>query len=124
MSATTRRIEILASPLLWVGLGTGLFSIETALFAFHGQEAPAGAVVLYAFMFMYGLAAWVQIDRRKRKIGLPREFDVLVFFGWPLVIPYYVYRTRGTRGIALVIWIYVLSIIPGLVHVLVYPYND
>jgi len=40
------------------------------------------------------------------------EFDAFVFFAWPFIVPYYLYRTRGRRGLFLVTGIYGLYLMP------------
>jgi len=38
-------------------------------------------------------------DRKARNFSVPFEFDAFVFFAWPLVLPWYFYRSRGKRGL-------------------------
>ena len=70
---------------------------------------------LYVLMFGLFLSWWVRIDRLARRFGVPYEFDVLVFFGWPFMVPYYLYRTRGWKGILFGVGIWGLCAVPGVV---------
>jgi len=56
-------------------------------------------------------------DRRKRGFRVPFEFDAFVFFAWPIVVPYYLYRTRGARGLLLAAGFYALVILPLVVGI-------
>ena len=56
-------------------------------------------------------------DRRKRGLRVPHEFDTFVFFAWPAVVPYYLYRSRGRRGLLLGAGIWALYIAPYVTSV-------
>jgi hypothetical protein len=60
----------------------------------------------------------VSVDRRIRDFDVPYEFDALVFFIWPLVVPYYLYRTRGGRGLLFAAFIYIFYLTPVVVAVI------
>lgn len=44
------------------------------------------------------LASWVTADAQKRQLKLCHDFDSFVFFAWPIVLPVYLFRTRGVRA--------------------------
>jgi hypothetical protein len=44
------------------------------------------------------LATWVTADARKRRRPLCYDYDTLVFFAWPIVVPVYLFQTRGVRA--------------------------
>jgi len=44
------------------------------------------------------MAAWVHADARKFKERHCYDFDSFVFFAWPVVVPVYLFRTRGMRA--------------------------
>ena len=44
------------------------------------------------------LASWVITDARKRQRPLCHDYDSFVFFAWPVVVPVYLFRTRGVRA--------------------------
>jgi len=71
--------------------------------------------LLWGFEFGFILALWVGVDRQIRGFNVPFEFDGFVFFIWPFLVPYYLYRTRGGRGILIVTSIYVLYLTPYVV---------
>ena len=59
------------------------------------------------------LASWLVADARKRQQRLCYDCDSFAFFAWPIVLPIYLFRTRGVRafltllcfvGIWLVAW--------------------
>ena len=44
------------------------------------------------------LALWVMRDAQQRRIQLCHDYDSFVFFVWPVVVPTYLFRTRGWRA--------------------------
>ena len=98
-----------AIPLVAV---TTLFTIGWSFLAIHGFGKPETAAVLWSTEFRFILALWVRADRQVRGFSVPFEFDTFVFFAWPLVLPYYFYRTRGGRGVLYLLGIYGLYVVP------------
>ncbi len=44
------------------------------------------------------MAAWVSADAQKRKRRLYYDYDSFVFFVWPILVPIYLFQTRGVRA--------------------------
>jgi hypothetical protein len=62
-------------------------------------EWPKRADLVSRFTFPLILASWVLADSRKRRLGLWYDYDSFVFFAWPVVVPAYLFRTRGVRAL-------------------------
>ena len=93
---------------------TTICTVGRSFLAIHGHGASEEVELLWTLEFRIVLACWVSVDRRIRGFGVPFDFDALVFFAWPFIIPYYLYRTRGRRGLFLVTGIYGLYLLPYL----------
>lgn len=99
---------------------TAIYTIGLSVLASHGLAArPEATAVLWALEFQVLLAIWVRMDRRHRNVSLPFEFDAFVFFGWPVVVPYYLYRTRSIRGLIITVAIYTLFVAPTVISAIV-----
>lgn len=61
------------------------------------------------------VALWVYLDRQGRCLNLAYEFEAFVFFAWPIVLPYYLVKSRGARGLLLVVVFFVLLGLPSVV---------
>ena len=91
---------------------TAIYSLGLSLLSRHGLSVPDGTELLWRFAFSLTLAFYVRFDRRVRHFHAPFEFDAFVFFAWIAVVPYYLYRTRGRRGVLMAIGIFGLAIAP------------
>jgi hypothetical protein len=105
--------------LLFLVIMTAIYAIGLSVLASHGYTArPESTALLWGFEFQTLLSIWVRIDRRHRNLNLPFEFDAFVFFGWPVVVPYYLYRTRGKRGLVVTAAVCTLYVAPVAISVI------
>ncbi len=103
MAITTlnwRTVSVSKSLVPLVAL-TAVYAVGLSVFVVHGLNAPDATQLLWGFEFRLILALWVRADRLFRGFSVPFEFDAFVFFAWPVVVPYYLYRSRGGRGLLL-----------------------
>jgi len=82
---------------------------------------PALAALLAAAFLPSSIALWVLADARQRHRTVPYDFGTFVFIAWPVLVPIYLFTTRGWRAFAplgcfllLYIAAAVTSIIPWL----------
>lgn len=57
---------------------------------------------------------------RKQKFYGPYEFPAFVYFGWLVVLPYYLIRTRGWKGILNTAGFFTLIMAPDLLAEIIY----
>ena len=106
--------------LLLLFILTAIYATGLSVLASHGYATrPEATALLWSFEFQILLAIWVRMDRRRRNVSLPFEFDAFVFFGWPVVVPYYLYRTRGWRGLIVIAAVYMLYVTPEVISTIV-----
>jgi hypothetical protein len=103
-------------PLVVLG---AIFSIGSLIMALHGMPVPNATGKLWSLAFQLMLAFWIHFDRQLRGFHSPYEFDAFVFFAWPIVVPYYLYKTRGGRGLLLAAGIGGLFITPSITSAIV-----
>jgi hypothetical protein len=94
---------------------TAIYSIGLSVSISSRLVMPEESSRLYLLLFGLFLTWWVRIDRLERRFVVPFEFDVLVWCAWPFMVPYYLYRTRGWKGILLGIAIWGLYFVPVVV---------
>lgn len=93
--AQTRGIPLLFGLIA----GSLLVGVYEAVFFWSG-EVPASAFSrCWSFLFSILLALWIDEDSRGRtQIYRPFDFPFLVYFISIFYAPYYLWRTRGTKG--------------------------
>jgi hypothetical protein len=72
----------------------------------------------WGFSLVLSLIGWMREDRLARGYKVAFEYDAFAFFAWPVVMPYYLYRTRGWRGLYLAAGLYALFIVPLMIEAL------
>ena len=77
--------------------------------------APAVAATLASVLFLSSMALWVIGDARQRQRSIPYDFGSFIFFAWPLVVPIYLFSTRGWRGFAPLGYFLLLYLAAGVV---------
>ena len=82
--------------------------------AAYGEYASEESQYVFGFGFTLLLMWWVYRDRHGRGYPVPFEFEAFVFFAPFFVVPYYLFRTRGTRAVPLCIALAVVYLIPSL----------
>jgi hypothetical protein len=78
-----------------------LYAIAVAIastVAPNGSRSPWAADYASRLALSLILAAWVIADAQKRQRRLCYDYDGFVFFAWPVVVPVYLFRTRGVRA--------------------------
>ncbi len=62
------------------------------------QEAPAGFETLNSFAQLYALGYWLHADSLRRNFEWPYCRGVFVYAAGLLIVPYYLFKTRGARA--------------------------
>ncbi len=90
-------------------------AICTAVPLALGSRMSPRATLAGRVAFPVILALWVTSDARTRRQGLCYDFDTFIFFAWPVVLPWYLFRTRGARALLTVLYFAGLCLAAGVV---------
>lgn len=115
-----RRAPSILRPLIPLVALTTLYSITLSVCTAYGIKIPSSIQLLWLFGFSLMLTWWVRADSRSRDLRLPYEFGTFVFFAWPAVVPYYMCRSRGWKGLLFGVGICALYIVPYVDKAIVY----
>ena len=69
-----------------------------------GCHLPVGADLASRVALPFIISWWVTADARKRRRLLCYDYDSFVYFAFPLIVPFYLFQTRGMRAFFTVIW--------------------
>jgi DMSO reductase anchor subunit len=91
--------------------------VLSGLSIFYGwvglQPAPIIALSITLGPYLATLA-WARRDAPLHRIALVHDWGFLALVAWPLVLPWYAIKTRGKRGVGLILLIYVLILAPSV----------
>lgn len=114
----------LSRPLAFLIMLTVLYTTGLSILATHAVISPPGqSRGLWTLVFSLILTWWVYADRGTRQFKLPFEFEYFVLFAWPVVVPYYLYRRLGWRGLLVGLCIWGLYLAPFVVAAFIYAFE-
>jgi hypothetical protein len=91
-----------------------MFYCLTAVGLHESLGFSSGAIAIAGTFATILLAScithWVLADARKRHRSVSYDFGSFVFFAWPVLVPMYLFSTRGWRAFATYFWFLVLYI--------------
>ncbi len=110
--ATQQRLTLVA------GLSTVALYVAYSIFVvFFTEYWPAEHLTrLYQLVIVLLSAVYFERENRKyQHLYHPHEFGMFIWFFWPLVVPYYLVKTRGAVGIFVFLGLIALLIVQTLV---------
>jgi hypothetical protein len=121
MVKTTDRLALQCStPLVFLIALATIYAIGLSIVEANALvPAPDQTRTLWNILFSLILTWWIYADRHVRRFRVPYEFETFAFFAWPFVVPYYLYRTRGWRGLLWGLGIGGLYLVPYLAAAIV-----
>jgi hypothetical protein len=82
--------------------------------AYQGLGSPGGAFAsldaLARLLYPGSIALWVLADARRRGRALPYDVGSFFYFAWPVLVPAYLFFTRGWRGFGVIGWFLLLCL--------------
>ena len=98
-----RRFQGVAGPTAALWLYIFVYAAVSAVGSIRG-EIPKLADVASSVALPLLISAWVVADAHKHGRRLVYDYDSFVFFCWPLIVPAYLFQTRGWRAIVTLLW--------------------
>jgi hypothetical protein len=104
------------APSRWpIILITGFCAFLTLIYTL-AQIQPAPIVSLGVVILPFlSCAWWVSRDARLHRIAFAQDWGLFAWIFWPLLIPWYGWRTRGRRAWPLVLGLYAAILAPYIV---------
>lgn len=76
-------------------------------------------VTLGAYVILLvGVGSWLGADARAHRVSMVYDWGLLVYVGWPLLLPVYAYRARRNSWIRLTAKVFACMLAPQLGYVL------
>ena len=84
---------------LRVAIGTAVFCSMTAAVYTLAEIEPSPMVVLFwTFGPVLAVILWLQKDGQRTGVGAVQDWGFFAWLAWPVVIPWYAFKSRGRTG--------------------------
>jgi hypothetical protein len=78
-------------------------SIAAAIYTVTDVEPAQIMSTILVFAPLMAVIIWLQKDSQHSGVGNVQDWGMFVSFAWPVVIPWYAFKSRGPRGWRLVV---------------------
>jgi hypothetical protein len=84
---------------LIVAILAALFASLTAAAYATAQIEPSPVVALFLSVGpLFAVVLWLQKDSQRTNVGAVQDLGYFLLLAWPIVIPWYAFKTRGRSG--------------------------
>lgn len=87
--------------------------ISRGIYTVLEGDAPAFLTFVIALGFVWIVGWWMRRDSQRRGIAWVYDMGMFLYILWPFIMPYYLLKSRGVRGL-LVIFGFAVAYIGGL----------
>jgi hypothetical protein len=77
--------------------------VASGIYSVSKHQPPPLFQVTYAFGFLWIIGWWLVRDSVKRGVDLVFDTGLFLYIAWPLVMPYYLLKTRGAKGLFVIL---------------------
>jgi hypothetical protein len=79
---------------------------------------PEGITLIYLVGMLWVIGWWLRTDSRRRDVLSVYDLGFFLYLAWPIVMPYYLVKTRGARGLLVILGFVVAYVGAALLGVL------
>ena len=87
-----------STPLLLLCLFILFYYLGGGLYSAHGIQPSPAFFLLYRAGLLWLVGWWLKEESRRYRVKLVYCPGLLILIAYPIVIPYYLFRTRGVKG--------------------------
>src|SRR2546428_2919147 len=91
------------SPLTTVYITAAFCSVVAALYTLAEIEPSPVVTLFVAFAPLLAVIMWLQRDARSAHLSLVHDWGLFMWLAWPVLLPWYAFKTRGRRGWVLIL---------------------
>jgi len=97
-----------------------VYHVASGFYQFHGLETLPALEFLYHAAFVCGVVWWLRADERHSAVTPMYCQGMLAGVGWLIIIPYHLLKTRGVRGLILLLALSLSPVAGRIISVFVY----
>jgi len=64
---------------------------------------PEGIRLIYLVGMLWAIGWWLRTDSRRRGVLSVYDLGFFLYLAWPIVMPYYLVKTRGAKGLLVIL---------------------
>ena len=84
---------------LRVAIGAAVFcSVTAAVYTLAEIEPSPPVVTFWMLGPLIAVILWLQKDGQRTGVGAVQDWGMFAWFAWPVVIPWYAFKSRGRTG--------------------------
>jgi hypothetical protein len=83
-------------------------------------EPPPAFTLVYSVGSLWIVGWWLFTDSRQRGIGWVYDMGLFLSIAWPFILPYYLLKTRGAKGLLVILAFVGTYIVASVVGVALY----
>ena len=93
----------IASPVVLLYVFVIITQMTIGIYVASELELPPLFTLLYPFAFLWVIGWWLLRDSRKRGVKWVFDMGLFLYIAWPLIMPYYLLKTRGAKGLLVIL---------------------
>lgn len=97
MNTSTRNELVTPARGLFIFVFIGEFL--NGIYAGFAVELPTLFVIMYPVVTTWLVWWWIKDDTKRSGESWPIDLGLFLFFAWPVIVPYYLVKTRGIGGL-------------------------
>ena len=98
----------------------GFCSATAAIYAVAGVEPAVPVVLLLLFGPALSVGLWIEQDAHTTGVGAVMDFGWFACMAWPVVLPWYAFKSRGRSGWKLLVALLALMLAPQITQAVLY----
>jgi len=99
---TNTRSRILAPAPLFYAFVV-IFQFASGAYRGAQLQFPEGMTLIYGAVILWAVGWWLSTDSSRRGVLAVYDIGFFLYLAWPLVMPYYLLKTRGAKGLLVIL---------------------
>jgi hypothetical protein len=98
----TKLFPKLLSPAVLLYIYLILTTVAQGIYSTSRLEPPVGFTLIHQIGYLWIIGWWLREDSRKQGIAWV-YMGLFLNIAWPFIMPYYLLKTRGARGLLVIL---------------------
>jgi hypothetical protein len=93
----------MVTPTTLLYVFVSLAQVATGIYYVSKHQPPPLFQLTYSIGFLWVMGWWLLRDSGKRGVGWVFDIGMFLSVAWPIVMPYYLLKTRGAKGLFVIL---------------------